>query len=132
MNLGSILLWGFCATLVLTTCLAASQGLGLSRMSMPLILGAAFTGDRRRANLYGFFLHLANGCAVRPALRARLRELAPRQLVARGGHRPGAAVFILAVALPLLPYLHPRMATEDFGRPPSARAPASWRSTTAA
>jgi hypothetical protein len=29
------------------------------------------------------------------------------------------ALFILAVALPLLPYLHPRMATEDFGPNPT-------------
>ena len=63
MNLGSILLWGFGATVALTTCLAVSQGLGLSRMSMPLMLGAAFTGDRRRANLYGLLLHLANNSA---------------------------------------------------------------------
>lgn len=119
MNLGSILLWGFCATLVLTTCLAASQGLGLSRMSIPLMLGAAFTGDRRRANLYGFFLHLANGWlfGLLYALVFESWRRANWWLGAVIGLVQ--ALFILAVAMPLLPYVHPRMATEDFGPNPT-------------
>ena len=38
MNLPSILLWGFVATIVLTTVMAGSQGLGYTRMSIPFLL----------------------------------------------------------------------------------------------
>jgi hypothetical protein len=49
------------ATVVLTTILAASQGLGLTRMSIPLLLGTVFTGQRDRAKLIGVAVHLVNG-----------------------------------------------------------------------
>ena len=49
MNWPSWLLWGFVATIVLTTVSALSQGLGLTRMNIPYILGTAFTPDRDRA-----------------------------------------------------------------------------------
>ena len=38
MNLASALLWGFVATVVLTTMLSASEGLGFSRMSIAHML----------------------------------------------------------------------------------------------
>jgi hypothetical protein len=118
-NLGSILLGGFVATAVLTTCLAASQGLGLSRLSMPLLLGAAFTSNRRRANLYGFVLHLANGwlIALVYALVFEGWHLATWWLGALLGLLQ--ALFILVAVMPLLPSLHPRMASEDFGPNPT-------------
>jgi len=118
-NLGGILLWGFCATMVLTTCLAASQGLGLSRISMPLILGAALTADRQRANLYGFVLHMANGWlfAALYALAFESWHRANWWLGATLGL--AQALFILVVVMPLLPNFHRRMASEDFGPNPT-------------
>jgi len=118
-NLSSILLWGFFATAVLTTCMAASQGLGLSRMSMPLLLGAAFTPDRRRANLYGFVLHMANGFAF--ALVYALVFESWRRATWWLGALLGLsqALFLLAVVMPLLPAMHPRMASEDYGPDPT-------------
>jgi hypothetical protein len=118
-NLGSILLWGFLATAVLTTCLAASQGLGISRISIPLMLGAAFTPDRRRANLYGFALHLANGWlfALPYALAFESWRRANWWLGAILGL--AQALFLLVVVMPLLPSLHPRMASEDYGPNPT-------------
>jgi hypothetical protein len=118
-NLGSILLWGFCATVVLSTCLAASQGLGLSRMSMPLILGAALTSDRQRANLYGFVLHMANGWLF-AAIYALAFESWHRATWWLGAILGLAqALFILVVVMPLLPSFHRRMASEDFGPNPT-------------
>ena len=55
MNWSSWLLWGFLANLVLTTVNAAAQGLGLTRMNFPYMLGTMLTPDRDRAKLYGFF-----------------------------------------------------------------------------
>jgi hypothetical protein len=61
MNWGSWLLWGFVATLALTTVMAASQGLRFTRMNIPYMLGAMFTPSRDRAKLIGFGVHLVNG-----------------------------------------------------------------------
>ena len=61
MNWTSWLLWGFVATVVLTTLMAACQGLGLTRMSIPFMLGTMFTGRSNRAKLVGFLVHLTNG-----------------------------------------------------------------------
>jgi hypothetical protein len=115
------LLWGFCATAVLTTCLAASQGLGLSRISMPLILGAALTADRRRANVYGFVLHLLNGWlfALFYALVFESLHRATWWLGATLGL--AQSLFILAAAMPMLPYVHRRMASEDHGPNPTSQ-----------
>lgn len=119
LNLGAMLLWGFCATVVLTTTMALAQGLGISRMSLPLILGALFSSSRQRANLYGFALQMAIGWLF-SGIYALLFE---------GWHRAtwwmGAliglvqALFVLAVLLPLLPHFHPRMASEDHGPDPT-------------
>ena len=61
MNWASWLLWGFLATVVLTTVSAGAQGLGLTRMSFPYVLGSILTPDRDRAKLYGFCMHLGAG-----------------------------------------------------------------------
>lgn len=119
MSLGSILLWGFLSTLVLTATLAASQGLGLSRMSIPFMLGTMLTPDRSRAMIVGFTLHFANGWifALLYALVFQSLGLATWWLGALGGLVHG--LIVLLVLLPLLPELHPRMATERQGPTPT-------------
>jgi hypothetical protein len=60
----SALAWGisgFGATVILTLMLVAAQGLGLTRMSLPYLLGTMFTPDRDRARLVGVVVHLLNG-----------------------------------------------------------------------
>ncbi len=61
MNWTSWLLWGFVATVVLTTLLAGSQGMGMTRMNVPYLLGTMVTPNRDRAKLIGVFLHFING-----------------------------------------------------------------------
>ena len=61
MQVGDILLWGFAATLILTTIMAASKPLGLTRMDIPFMLGTLFTSNRDKAPLYGFVMHLIMG-----------------------------------------------------------------------
>src|SRR5690606_27173822 len=61
MNWGSWLIWGFASTVVLTTILAGSPGLGLTRMILPYMLGTLVTPNRDRAKLCGVALHLVNG-----------------------------------------------------------------------
>ena len=61
MNWESRLLSGFLATLALSTLLSLSQGIGLTRMNIPYLLGTMLTPDRQRAKLYGFVIHILNG-----------------------------------------------------------------------
>lgn len=119
MNGPSILLWGFVATLVLTMLIAGAQGLGLSRIDMPFILGTMVTPDRGRARVVGFVMHLASGWAF-SILYALVFESWRRVtwwLGAGIGAVHGLAVLI--VLLPLFPGVHPRMALEERGPEPT-------------
>ena len=115
MNWSSWLLWGFAATVILTSVLAGSQGLGMTRMSVPYLLGTIFTPDRDRAKFIGIFLHFVNGWLF------SLIYVATFQLMGKATWGFGALIgivhagFVLAVALPALPALHPRMANEQYG-----------------
>ena len=115
MNLRSHLLWSFVATLVLTSLHAASQGLGLTRMNMPYLLGTLFTPDRDRAKVVGTGLHLVAGWVFALLYVAVFHALGDatvmRGMLVGGVH----AAFVLLVGLPLLPAVHPRMASEEQG-----------------
>jgi uncharacterized membrane protein YagU involved in acid resistance len=112
-------LWGFAATVVLTTILAGSQGLGLTRMSIPFLLGTLFTPRRDRAKAIGVAVHLVNGWLF------ALLYLAAFHAWGGGGLLRGAAIgtvhalFVLTVVMPIYPAFHPRMKTEHHG--PSVR-----------
>jgi len=115
MSWSSWLLWGFAATIVLTTIMSASQGLGLTRMSLPYMLGTVVTPDRDRATLIGFLIHLADGWLF--------SLLYVGAFIAWGGPTwwKGAliglvhALFVLTAGVTILPGLHPRMAGEQRG-----------------
>lgn len=107
--------WGFGATVVLTTILAGSQGLGLTRMSLPWLLGAIFTPDRDRARAVGVAVHLVNGWLFSlvyfgafAAARAPSLPLGAAIGLAHG-------LFVATLGLPLLPAFHPRMARPHAG-----------------
>lgn len=119
MNIGSILLWGFVGTVVLTSLMAASQGVGVSRMSIPFVLGTMVTADRDRAMLAGSVLHFLNGWMFALVYAAAFESLgrATWWLGAGGGAAHG--LFVLLVGLPMLPALHPRMASEQHGPTPT-------------
>ncbi len=115
MNWGSWLLWGFVATLVLTTVLASSQGLRLTRMNLPYMLGAAFTPNRDRAKLLGFGVHLLNGWAFSLLYVALFHAWGRATWWIGVGVGLVQALFVLSVLMHLLPGLHPRMASEQQG-----------------
>lgn len=116
--LAHILVWGLAATLLLTTVLYGSQGAGLSRLSLPFLLGTLFTADRLRASVIGFLAYLLGGWLFAGFywLLFHLIGTANAWLGAAAGLVHG--LFLLTVFLPVLPYLHPRMANEYDG--PSA------------
>jgi hypothetical protein len=59
--LGYLILWGFVATIAMTTILQGSQGLGFSRLSLPFLVGTLFTGNRRPAFVLGFTAYTIGG-----------------------------------------------------------------------
>lgn len=61
MNWLSWFVWGFLSTVVITSILASSQGLGLTRMNIPYMLGTIFTPNQDRAKIVGVLFHLLNG-----------------------------------------------------------------------
>lgn len=119
MNGRSVSLWGFVATVVLTGLMSASQGLGLTRINLPFMLGTMFTSNRDRAKLVGFGVHLLNGWIFASVYAAAFQSW--RRATWWLGAAIGLihALFVLAAGLPLLPTLHPRMASEQHGPTPT-------------
>lgn len=119
MNFDNIFLWGFIATVFLTTLMAAAQGLGLSRMSLQFMLGTLFTADRNRAMVFGFTFHFINGWlfALFYALVFESISMSNAWLGAGIGLVQGLTVLI--ALMPILPALHPRMASEHHGPEPT-------------
>lgn len=119
MNWESWVLSGFVATLALSTLLASSQGLGLTRMNVPYLLGTIVTPEREKARVYGFLAHFLNGWFF-SFFYVYIFE-AERMANWWFGLLLGLAqaLFMLTVVMSLLPSLHPRMASERHG--PTAR-----------
>ena len=121
MNLMDVLLWGFLATIVLTTVMSASQSLGFSRMSIPYMLGTMLTASRTRARILGFLMHMINGWvfAFFYAIIFENLQRADWLLGLFIGLVHG--FFILVIGMPFMPGFHPRMAGPDQGPTPTRR-----------
>ncbi len=113
MNWASWAVWGFGATVVLTTILGLSQGVKITRLNILFMLGAIFTSDRDKAKWYGTFIHLLNGYLFSLIYVAAFH-------VWGSSWQHGAVIgfvhsmFVLAVALPAMPAIHPRMNSEYY------------------
>jgi hypothetical protein len=118
-HIGTVVIWGFGATVVLTTLLRAAQALGYTRIDLPFILGSMLTSDRDRAKVYGYFIHLINGWLFAVVYAAAF-ETAGRADLGFGA-LIGAAhgLFVVIVGMPALPAFHPRMATDGWGPEPT-------------
>lgn len=108
-------LFGLLATAILTAIMIAAQLMGWTRLDLPLVLGTLVTGDPDRARVAGFFVHLAvgEGFALGYAAGFALLDTATWWLGAVFGLvHVGVSLLIL---VPLLPGVHPRMASERAG-----------------
>src|SRR5437867_4285094 len=113
--LGYLILWGLIATVAMTTILEGSRGLGFSRMSLPFLVGSFFIGNRRWAVILGFTFYTIVGwlfAFLYYFLFASV-EIYTWWFGALAGMLHG--LFLLVAALPLLPFVHPRMASEYHG-----------------
>jgi hypothetical protein len=115
MNWGGWLLWGFVATVVLTTVMAMGQGLGLTRISLPYLLGTMFTPDRDRATLLGLGVHLLNGWVFSLLYIAAFHSWGAASWWAGGLIGVVHAAFVLTFGMRVMPGLHARMASEQHG-----------------
>jgi hypothetical protein len=100
---------------VLTSILGGSQGLGMTRMNFPYLLGTIFTPNRDRAKLIGVLVHFVNGWLFSLIYIAAFHAwgMATWWLGATTGlvH----ASFVLTIVMTMLPAIHPRMANEQHG-----------------
>lgn len=112
--------FGLVSTAALTAVMTTAQLAGLTRLDLPLVLGTLVTEDPDRARVAGFLLHLVAGQLF------ALGYLAVFSLLHRATWWLGGLLGLVHVAvallviLPLLPGLHPRMASHRAG--PAARS----------
>ena len=108
-------LFGLLATTALTAVMITAQLAGLTRLDLPLVLGTVLTADPDRARVAGFFIHLGVGQGFALGYAATFAQLQ------RATWWLGALLGMLHVAvallalLPLLPGIHPRMASHRAG-----------------
>lgn len=119
MNMRGTVLWGFVATVVLTGVMAGSQRLGLTRMNIPFMLGTMTTPNRDRAKVIGFALHMMNGWIFASVYAAAFQSWRRATWWLGAGIGLVHALFVLVAAMPLMPSMHPRMASEDQGPTPT-------------
>ncbi|MDX1655692.1 MAG: hypothetical protein R3310_10835 [Candidatus Competibacteraceae bacterium] len=119
LNVVGVLLWGFAATVVLTVFMYLCQWQGWSRMSLPFMLGTMVTPSRDRANYLGIAFHLLVGWSLAAiyALAFESWGLATWWAGLAIGLVHG--LYVVAVLMPMLPYVHPRMANEHDGPDPT-------------
>ena len=115
MMLGATVFWGVFASIVFTTLLAASQGLGFTRMNIPFMLGTMFTPDRDRAKIYGVLLHLLVGVVFSLLYLCAFRAWGGATWWKGLIFGAAQGAFFLTFGVSLLPGLHPRMASEHEG-----------------
>ena len=110
-----LVLWGLMATVAMTAVLYAGQGLGFTRLNLPFLVGTFFTPNRPRAVVLGFALSLVGGWlfAFFYFFLFASIEIYTWWFGALAGVVHG--LFLLVSALPLLPFIHPRMASEYHG-----------------
>ncbi|HKY67550.1 MAG TPA: hypothetical protein VJM49_14310, partial [Acidimicrobiales bacterium] len=115
MDWGGWAVFGLVATTLLTAVLTLVQMGGRTRLDLPLLLGSALVADPDRARVVGFGVHLGFGQLFAAFYAAGFATLD------RSGWWLGAlfglihAVVALTVLVPLLPGVHPRMASDRAG-----------------
>jgi uncharacterized membrane protein YagU involved in acid resistance len=115
MNVLDAMLWGLMATIILTSVGALAHGMGLSRMSIVMLLGTMFTPDRSRAKLLGLGLHLLFGWIFAFLYAGVFESLGWATWWLGAATGLVHAAFVTGVVMPSLPAAHPRMAREDEG-----------------
>jgi hypothetical protein len=113
-------LFGLVATAVLTAVMTLAQLAGLTRLDIPLLLGTFVTEDPDRARVAGFFLHLLVGLGFALGYAAVFAVLGEATWWLGGLLGLLHVSIALTVLVPLLPGIHPRLASSRAGRSSTA------------
>jgi hypothetical protein len=112
---GHWIFWGFVASIALVSVESTAQGLGLTRLNLPFILGAAFTPDRDYARALGLLLHIFTGWIFSFFYVIAMIFLGGPTWY-RGAIIGLAHAFaICVIGFQAMPGIHPRMASETHG-----------------
>jgi len=108
-------IFGLIATAVLTAVMIGAQLVGFTRLDLPLMLGTIVVADPDRARVAGFFIHLVNGQGFALGYAAAFATWGDATWWSGAllGALHGAVA--LLVIVPLLPGVHPNMASERAG-----------------
>jgi hypothetical protein len=106
-------------TAVMTAVMETAQARGMTRMSLPYLLGTMVGRRRAAVRISGIALHFVNGAlfASGYALVFTRARRADWRIGAALGLLHGAVV--LVAGLPVIQEIHPRMADEDEGPDPT-------------
>jgi hypothetical protein len=107
--------FGLVATTGLTTVMIGAQLAGRTRLDLPLMLGTIVAEDPDRARVAGFVIHLAIGQFFALFYAAGFAALERSDWWLGAAFGLAHAAVALTVLVPLLPGIHPRMASERAG-----------------
>ena len=111
----SWLVWGVTSTILLASIFALTQGVGMTRMSIPYVLGSMVTRDRDRARIVGIGLHIVNGIVFSLAYAIAFEVWGGATWLRGALLGLLHTVFVLGVLMPAMPGMHPAMASERRG-----------------
>jgi hypothetical protein len=103
------------ATTLLTAVMMVFQLSGRTRLDLPLMLGTIVVGDPDRARVVGFAMHLVVGQCFAAFYVAGFDALGLSNWWLGGLFGLVHAVVAFVVLVPLLPGVHPRMASDRAG-----------------
>ena len=115
MDWGGWAIFGLIATAALTAVMIGAQLAGITRLDIPLMLGTIVVPDPDRARVVGFFVHLVNGQAFAFGYAAAFAALGEASWWAGALLGVLHGLVALLVIVPLLPGVHPNMASERAG-----------------
>lgn len=107
--------FGLVATTGLTAVMMFAQLAGRTRLDLPLMLGTITTEDPDRARVVGFVVHLAIGQVFALFYAFGFDALGRSDWWLGALFGLAHAAFALTVLVPLLPGVHPHMASERAG-----------------
>lgn len=120
MDWGGWAVFGLIATTLLTAALIAAQLIGRTRLDLPLMLGTIAVEDPDRARVAGFAIHLGIGQVFAAFYAAGFASLGRSDWWLGALFGLAHAAVALTIFIPLLPGIHPRMASPRAG--PSSTA----------
>src|SRR5688500_4430779 len=115
MDWGGWAVFGVVSTTGLTSVMIAAQLVGWTRLDIPLMLGTIATRDPDRARVVGFVAHLGVGQVFAAFYVAGFDALDRSEWWIGALFGLSHAIAALTVFVPLLPGVHPRMASTGAG-----------------